>query len=451
MNQISPLQVKSAVLAFLSAQYEKKTESERKQLEKAKEAEDLVKISELETSLAAVRQKYSFEEWLQDAAERMAKQLKFGTHISKGIHPDAKGDNVNYQTDRTLPTGIVGSQSIQTALLDANGNAAALPLAAFFDTEISESGGKLRSLILQDSPALQCVFAEDKVRSEHYQSMFKAALLSDLSEPITHERNKQLLFPIASDNYRCIVPLYPSVLTHELYQRMIALRFSAENKTARENRFKKNVEQQSYLSIPNVAVTILGGTKPQNVSQLMSKQGGRNYLLPSLPPHFQQREQLRIGLKTESLFNKNLEYLCREPLKALFKIIKTDYKNKSIRDARENILDSIIYHILSAVAELQNNKPAGWTAESELNYNEQLWLDSGRAKLEGEIEFKLAREKGDWREAIPIRFANWINYLLQQEFKAIKDDFADPEHKEWRKEIEKTIQESLRQGKEVFA
>ena len=77
MNQISPLQVKSAVLAFLSAQYEKKTESERKQLEKAKEAEDLVKISELETSLAAVRQKYSFEEWLQDAAERMAKQLKF--------------------------------------------------------------------------------------------------------------------------------------------------------------------------------------------------------------------------------------------------------------------------------------------------------------------------------------------------------------------------------------
>ena len=134
MNQISPLQVKSAVLAFLSAQYEKKTESERKQLEKAKEAEDLVKISELETSLAAVRQKYSFEEWLQDAAERMAKQLKFGTHISKGIHPDAKGDNVNYQTDRTLPTGIVGSQSIQTALLDANGNAAALPLAAFFDT-----------------------------------------------------------------------------------------------------------------------------------------------------------------------------------------------------------------------------------------------------------------------------------------------------------------------------
>ncbi|MGR6982022.1 type I-F CRISPR-associated protein Csy1 [Testudinibacter sp. P27/CKL/0425] len=449
MEQITSEQIKSAVQAFLTAQYEKKTEAERKQLAKAKETNDLAKVSELEASLAGTRKKYQLDNWIVEA-ERMAKQLKFGTHISKGIHPDAKGDNINFQTDRTLPIGLVGSQSIDSLLLDANGNAAALPLAAFFDINIGESPTKLRALIMQDSPLLDGVFAENKTLSAHYQRQFKAALSSELQEPTTHERNKQLLFSLGTGNYRCIIPLYPSVLTHEFYQRIIGLRFSEENKTARENRFKKTAEQKPYLSILNTATTQLGGTKPQNVSQLMSKQGGRNYLLPSLPPHFQRQRGLRIGARTESIFAKNLAYICREPLEALFKLIERDYKSFRIRNARESILDDILFRILQQAMAIQSSKAPGWTTALELNYHEKLWLDPQRAELADQEQFKIDRNEGRWREKVAERFANWLNYELKQHFKTIKDDFADPEHSEWRGVMNDVIKDSLLSGKEVF-
>ncbi|KAE9530177.1 type I-F CRISPR-associated protein Csy1 [Testudinibacter aquarius] len=450
MSEITSAQVKSAVLAFLTAQYEKKTESERKQLDKAQQADDLTKVNQLEATLATMRQKYSFVDWLEDAAERMAKQLKFGSHISKGVHPDAKGDNINFQTNRALPPGFLGSQHLNSPYLDANGNAAALPLAAFLDTEIAETGIKLRTLIMQDHSALDGVFADDKVRSARYQTLFKSALVNELSEQVTHERNKQLLFPLNHHDYRCLVPLYPSVLTHELYQKMIALRFSTENKTARENRFKKTVEQQPYVSVLNIAVTILGGTKPQNVSQLMSKQGGRNYLLPSLPPHFKQSYSLSIGDDSESLFAKSLAYLCRKPLKSLFKIGRTNYNNVAIRDARKACLDDILFRLIGAVSEIQQQKEAGWTREIKLNYHEKLWLDPKRIELDGEAVFKQDRATGDWRDKVAERFANWLNSMLKAEFKEISKHFSDAEHQEWRKEMNEMIQESLQYGQEVF-
>lgn len=452
MTELTAAQVKSAVLAFLTAQYEKKTEAERKQLEKAEAAEDWAKISELNATLAEIQQKYRFDDWIEDAATRMAKQLKFGTHISKGVHSEAKGDNVNFQTDRTLPTGLVGSQTITSQLLDANGNAAALPLAAFFDLEVEHSGTKLRTLIMQDSPALTGVFADDEVRSAEYQALFKNALVSDLIKPTTHERNKQLLFPVGTAQYHCIVPLYPSVFTHELYQRIIQLRFSEANKTARENRFKKNVEQQAYLSIPSTAVTILGGTKPQNVSQLMSKQGGRNYLLPSLPPHFKQKHQFSIGHNTSTIFSKNLTYLCRGPLQQLFKIVRTDYNNVHIRKARKVCLDNILLLLIRAARDIQLNRAAGWSKEAnKLNHAEKLWLDPNRTLLDDEEAFKAARENGDWRDEVTQRFADWLQGVLKKEFSHIKQDFADAEHREWRREMDEMIKESLRIGREVFA
>ncbi|KGQ69419.1 hypothetical protein OA57_11725 [Chelonobacter oris] len=450
MEQITPEQVKSAVQAFLTARYERETEKERNQLENAKAAEDWVKISRLETLLLEAKTKYSLTVWMKNAAERMAKQLQFGTHISKGVHPDAKGDNVNYRTDRTLPAGFVGSQSIDSVLLDANGNAAALPLAALFDVNLGKSNIKLRTLIIQDSPLLDGVFADDATLSARYQALFKTALVSELAEPTTHERNKQLLFPTATGDYHVIVPLYPSVLTHELYQRIIKLRFSDENKAARDNRFKKNVEQKAYISIPNIAITKLGGTKPQNVSQLMNKQGGRNYLLPSLPPHFAQQSVLSIGAKTDSIFSRNLTVLCQKPLQALFKIVETDYNNVHIRDARKAILDDILRHLCTAAREIQTARTAGWTIDIALNYAEKLWLDPYRTELEDQAQFKRLREEGGWRDEIAKRFADWLNSVLKHRFKEIKQDFADPEHNEWRREIEEMIKESQLLGKAVF-
>lgn len=87
-----------AVKAFLISQYDKKTDTEQKQLSKAIESSDHDKVTELKEALVNAKEKYSIANWIADAATRMAKQLNFGTHISKGVHPDAKGDNVSFDT-----------------------------------------------------------------------------------------------------------------------------------------------------------------------------------------------------------------------------------------------------------------------------------------------------------------------------------------------------------------
>ena len=79
--------------------------------------------------------------------------------------------------------------------------------------------------------------------------------------------------------------------------------------------------------------------------------------------------------------------------------------------------------------------------------NQKYWLDPKRAELDDEEDFKQARENEDWRKAIEEEFANWLQGLLRTEFKAFAHHFADPEHNEWKREMEDEIKKTLRLGK----
>lgn len=451
METITQEQVQKSINDFLTSQYDKKTEKEQKQLVKAHEEKDLEKIAELTELLRSAKQKYQLDTWMGDAANRMAKQLFFGTHISKGVHPDAKGDNVSF-TDKITHT-FVGTHSLSTDLIDANGNAAALPLAAFFSQVVDEEKEiKISNLIAAEHVSLKGMFSQCKETSELHKKLFFSALSGHISTPTTHERNKQMLWPVNSNSnqYNIIVPLYPSVFTHEFYLNLNNLRFSDKNKKARDDRYKKTVEHKPYISFSDIAVTKLGGTKPQNISSLMSKQGGRNYLLPSLPPKFQQKRILKIPAYSETLFSKNLEYRCRDTFKALVRLIKTDYNNVNIRSARQAILDDLLYQVLAIASSIQQTEVAGWTLDNALEYSEKLWLDPMRADLEGQEQFLKDRETTEWRKDISKRFANWVNARLKEEIKYAKHEFADAESKEWKKEMDDMIAQSQRQGKGVF-
>lgn len=451
MESITQEQVQKAINAFLTSQYDKKTEAEQKQLLKAQQEQDLNKIAELNELLHSAKQKYQLDNWMEDAANRMAKQLNFGTHISKGIHPDAKGDNVTFLNIVTHK--FVGTHSIQSNLIDANGNAAALPLAAFFSQVVDEQKElKISNLIIAKHPSLNNVFSEDKELSVQHQQAFFSALNNYIDTPITHERNKQMLWPIAaeSNQYITVIPLYPSVLVHNFYLELNDLRFSDENKQARDDRYKKTAEHKPYINFSDIAVTQLGGTKPQNISSLMSKQGGRNYLLPSLPPKFKQIKSFNIPAYSDTIFNKTLEYRCRETFKALTRLIKTDYNNVNIRSARQAILDDLLYQILAIGSTIQQTETAGWTLDYALDYSEKLWLDPMRVELEGQEQFLKDRETTEWRKDISKRFANWLNGRLKEEIKHAKHEFADAENKEWQKEMADMIAQSQRQGQGVF-
>lgn len=447
-----------AVKAFLISQYDKKTDTEQKQLSKAIESSDHDKVTELKEALVNAKEKYSIANWIADAATRMAKQLNFGTHISKGVHPDAKGDNVSFDTVDNLSQTIVGTHSIDSSYIDANGNAAALPLAAFFDFEVDETT-KIRDLILADNVDFIASLASDKILANTYQQTFKEALQNFITNPVTHERNKQTLWvtnayegaDIEELDYINIVPLYPSVLTHEVYQRINHLKFSEDNKAARDNRFKKTADQQPYITLNDLATLQLGGTKPQNVSLLMSKQGGRNYLLPSLPPIIKQERSFKLSKFANSIFGTAMEYNAREAIQSIFKSIKDTRNIIDVRDARKSAIDEVLYQIFAAAEDIRMTMPAGWSKDYELERHEKLWLDPKRADLEGEEEFKAERELTDaWHHQIIHDFSRWLNTLMQAEFKAIASDFGDAEHLDWEREIEDMQKRYERAGKGVF-
>lgn len=449
-----------AVSAFLTSQYDKKTEKEQKQLAKAIDEDDLAKIGSLKQTLADAQEKYSKYSWLDDAANRMARQLNFGTHISKGVHPDAKGDNVSYITTNQLPNTIVGTHSIDSDYIDANGNAAALPLAAFFDFNVTESV-KIRDLILSDNDDFIHSLADNEDIARDMHQAFKEALQNTITEPTTHERNKQTLWALnaySADsldklNYINVIPLYPSVLTFEVYQRINHLKFSDANKLAKSNRFKATAEQMPYVNLNDLATVQLGGTKPQNVSLLMSKQGGRNYLLPSLPPSLSfKNNNFKPSKFARSIFSTSLANKVNPILQDIYDVIKSKHNPYTIREARKQAMNEILNRLFEFATYMRNELPEGWTIDHELDEVETFWLDPKRAEIPEQADWKARRDdpSNDWNKKIIRRYARWINEVLQAKFEDIGSDFADPEHNQWERDIEAMQKQYERAGKGVF-
>ena len=440
--------VVKAIQQFLVEQNLKKSGADRKKLENA----SLSEKEELLKKIAEYDEKYRFDVWVPNAALVLAKQLYFGTHISRGIHSSSKGDNVNFQSAPTLPPELVGSQLIPKLELDANGNAAALPLAAFFNIIVdAEKGVTLKELLLADDPGLEGCFADDPELSNQYKVCFQNALKGDLTKPSSDERNKQILWvnhpDPQEDNYTCLVPLYPSSLTNHFYYKINQLRYSDTNKQALSNRYKKDTEQSPYTTLQSIGVTVLGGTKPQNVSQLTSNQGGRNYLLPSLPPIFKSREQIRLTEKQKTIFNRRLAYVCSDGLNMLYEVVRAEKNIYPERDKRKFALELIAQTVLMQAERIQKTHPAGWSKDYLLNEYQKYWLDPNRAELDGEEIFRQQAEQDNWSAEIIHQFASWVNKCLKREFKSIQEDFAKPEYNQWRRDMEKAIATQARLNK----
>lgn len=447
----------TAVSRFLEQQIDVKSEKLQKQLMKAQEDGNHAVITECQAQIDEIKQKFERTHWLDVAVNSMAKQLKFGTHISKGIHPDAKGDNVNFIPKQQRPNTLVGTHNLANPALDANGNAAALPLASFFDFDVGQ-GVKVRDLILADNKQFIASLSDDKETASHYHACFKQVLQSTMENPTTHERNKQMLWAV-NDNtanhldelrYINIIPLYPSALSYEVYLKINQLRYSDENKKALENRFKPNAKHTPYVSMKDLATVQLGGSKPQNISQLMSRQGGRNYLLPSLPPKIAQSREFALSKFAENFFHsKTLKYHIRDDFEYVIQVVKDARNNVDVRDKRKDAIDRML-HTIFAIAHTLQEKSAGWSKDYALPRSQKIWLDPYRADLDGEEEFAQHKDKNEWQKEILEDFASWFNNELREQCQNLKYDIADAEFIEWKREIEDMQGHYQRMGKGVF-
>lgn len=378
-------------------------------------------------------------------------QLSFATHTAKGIHTALKTENVISISNTKLPVGLVGSQSIPHLMIDANSNNPGSHsgylkyIIGFINVEVN--GVRIYELIQSENVVMMEFFKKHQQESG-FDYLNKLLLKKPLGEQ-TDGKNKQLLFYQQDGNYTCLIPLYPTSITHYVYQKISNVKYSEVNLQARKNR-RENKDPAPYCDMPNLAVTILGGTNSNNVSRLNNIQGGRNYLLPSLPPKISQDREFSLSKFCENFFDsKTLKYHIQDDFNYVVQVVKDTRNTIDVRDKRKDAIDRLL-HTIFGIAHVLQNKPAGWSKTYALPLAQKIWLDPYRADLDGEAKFADEKTKQEWQKIILQDFASWFNQQLRSTVKELKFDFADAEYNEWQREIEEMQKFYERLGKGVF-
>lgn len=394
---------------------------------------------------------FAHDVWLASAAKRV-EQIQAVTHSLKPIHPDARGTNL-YVEPRTLPSlAELGSHALGERFVgDVVGNAAALDVYKLLKLEVN-GRSLLTALLAQDADALAALHA-DRAQAEKLCDAFVSLTQPRAEGPSSHTLAKQLYWLTGTDacddaHYTLLAPLYATSLAHAVHAQVQEDRFGEANKAARQARRERKMHGGVFHDYPGLAVQNMGGTKPQNISQLNSERRGMNYLLSSLPPLW-QASAVRLPVHATSVFDRLFiaRPEVRRTVRALRVFLESNPEpNLATRDRREELLDALVDELVSLAAELQQILPPGWSRDDErfadLHRSEQLWLDPLRAEQPDEADFASEWLQMDWPAAVGQRFANWLNAQLRG-----KLPVGDAEARAWQKELltdEDGFQQQLR-------
>lgn len=390
---------------------------------------------------------------------RVAKDIAVASHIAKGVHPDLRvktTTNLAVNFSELPQLNVLGSHvlSDDEKLHDTTGdgakNAAAYELYLLLECRFE--GQKLIDLLrCKDPDAIEAV-------NSSVQLDDAAVLCIQLLEPkcaavSANTLAKQLYWLTGSDacddaHYTLLAPLYATSLAHAVHAQVQEDRFGEANKAARQARRERKMHDGVFHDYPGLAVQNMGGTKPQNISQLNSERRGVNYLLSSLPPKW-QTSAVRLPVHAASVFDRL--FIARPEVRNTVRALRvflesTPNANLATRERREALLDTLVDELVSLAAELQQFLPPGWSRDDErfadLHRSEQLWLDPLRAEQPDEADFAREWLQLDWPAVVGQRFANWLNAQLRG-----KLPLGDAEARAWQKELltdEDGFQQQLR-------
>lgn len=353
-------------------------------------------LSEEEQSalLQEAGEKFSLVEWLPDAAKR-AGQLSLVSHPSKFSHPGSSCTAIIADAPYA-PDGFLRSGNLVTDL-DWFGNAAALDVNKFLSLILID-GKTILEHLETNSEYIQNEFS---ISTESYRNLAQGFLSvkKSNSDFLTHERIKQVYFPVEED-YHLLSVLTPSGILFELTQQIRELKFSEASKQAREDKKHDRLNTQGYDDVFNLTLIGFGGTKPQNISVLNNQNGGKAYLLPSLPPVLEQRE---LRLPTRDFFRETLWYRhFQESFQRMHRLLIADINNLNIRQGRDHWILSILDQVLQKVWAFRE-QPQGWS--EGLNYKDlhkyqKIWLDD--LYLDERIS------ETDWISRVIEDFSRWF-------------------------------------------
>lgn len=421
-------ELRSLIFGFLNERLESKLE----------------KLAPEDPKRAELQQEFIPAAWLDDAARRVA-QIQAVTHSLKPIHPDAKGTNLYSPAPTLPPLSVVGSHCLGEGFAgDVVGNAAALDVHKFL--KVTYEGRSLLTLVLAQDADLAAALSDDPTKSKVWMGAF-AGLVEPRGRLASHTLAKQLYWLTGNDphddsHYHLLAPLYASSLAHSVYQTVQTDRFSEEAKAARLARKEGLFSDRPVHEYPQLAIQQLGGTKPQNISQLNSERRGNNLLLASLPPIWRTVE-LKPLLNTDSLLGRySRRPEVRRVVKALLAFLKTDpARNVKTRANRAEMVDALIDEFLQMRAELSVLAPS-WSQSPDcrLGNAEKHWLDP--EGVEQACVTLDQPEPIDTDERICAGFANWLNAQLRDPL-----PMGDPEFLEWQKQMREKIKTEEREGR----
>lgn len=383
---------------------------------------------------AEAEAKYDYATWLADAARRVG-QIQAVTHVLKATHPDARGSSLHVVPTLLPAHAEVGSHSLNCLPDDIVGNAAALDVYKFLKVEVD--GRRLLDWMQQGDADLLSAMSDDSSQAAEWVESF-TGLVRAPNQPQSHVLAKQIYWcvsgePASDDGFHLLQPMFPSSLVHTVHEQLNAARFGEENKAARQAFFANEAYTGSFQSYQYLAARKLGGTKPQNISQLNSERGGVNYLLSSAPPSWHSAS---VGsfLGVESVLTgfrrfEGVESLLRQ----LVSFLKSNPPpNQATRDKREKLERALAESLACFGKQISADKPPGWTSASDcqLLLHEKLWLDPDHPALsndvdegspeteapiaESVVEFVAAAVKLDWPDEVAEAFALWLNAVLSK-------------------------------------
>lgn len=380
---------------------------------------------------AEAASKYEYATWLADAARRVG-QIQAVTHVLKATHPDARGSSLHV-APATLPQhDEIGSHLLGDHFVeDVVGNAAALDVFKLLKTEVD--GRRMLDWMQAGDVDLKAALSDDEDTANAWMSAF-AALVRPNAEPASHPMAKQVYWltgddPLEGGHYQLLQPMFSSTLAQAVHAEIQDARFGEANKGARQAFREKKPADTTYRDYRHLVSRKLGGTKPQNISQLNSERGGINYLLPSLPPPAWKPSGTHL-LKQETAFGDLLRFGgMREFVKTLIDFLEGDpAPTMKTRQQREFIEQAIGQELAMFGAAIRGRQEAGWTRDSEcrLPRCEQLWLDPDRTELpprddpqnphwqQDDEDFIAAYHRGNWADEVAERFGDWLNAQLHR-------------------------------------
>lgn len=391
----------------------------------AKEKKEVTSLHEYIIESAAKKGKTPAD-WF-DAMVMHMNECHLASHVGKFTNPDIKATVCSHSKKVAGYVTTGGS----TCSLDILTPAQYLGSASLLLSPVTPDKNVLEAVITRDKE-LEKELELLSLPIEKLQKKVQEMLEDSKKEPeATDTHLRQVYFPIAEGKYHLLSVMPSSCLALEMYQRIRTInghKIDCCNKKS-EN-YGKPCEEVTELTIIG-----FGGTKPQNISALNSRRGGKTYLLSSLPPTLPAR---KIRLPKSDFFRESIWY--KQQSSTLYRLhtyMKQDRNTMEIRQAIHDLMDEIISAVLLTAYKIRTEE-IGWSekeAYSQLPTAQKIWLDDA---------YMEERLKPSWTDEIAAAFARWVVFSYEKLLGEEAVSLGDAEWSNIKNQMEIVLKDEVR-------